>query len=191
MKLFYVYLFVPFLAFGSGFFEEGHHYLSKKFSGEVKYTCFIETVDEGIPVTPIYQKKCKGQRIFPALRSHFTYNKPIKANKVVFTVYQNGKKIRKKSFRYDSKNGKTKRPVNLFETGQLKFPLLPREGNSTVKYELKNWFKTVASGEIKITIEEREPKRCQFQKMGYIGGCLYNKIRVCEKHFRTCREVQN
>lgn len=147
-----------------------------RLSGQIHVTCYERGQRDSAYVN------CRDSYLSPSIRSKFTYDSGVKADKVTLTYTNSSGKTKTKSSRL--RGNESRENFNLWIWTLTQRPLL-KSGENTIEYKLSNDGSTVETGSFDVLVEPLPVRTCGYRsyRSSRLSDCK-NASYVCAQYFR-------
>ncbi|WP_372652687.1 hypothetical protein [Halobacteriovorax sp.] len=144
--------------------------------GQIHLTCYERGERASVYVN------CSDSYLTPSIRSKFTYDSGIEADKVTLTYTNTSGKTKTKSSKI--KGNESRENFNLWIWTLTQRPLL-KAGENTIDYKLTNDGSTVETGSFDVLVETQAVRTCGYRsyRSSRLSDCR-NASYVCGQYFR-------
>ena len=168
--------------FGQTGLKQGDKFENHRIQGQIRVSCFERGQSDYAYVN------CSDSYLTPSIRSKFTFDSGVNADKVKLTYVNSSGKTKTKSSKI--KGSESRENFNLWIWTLTQRPLL-KSGENTIKYTLTNSGSTVESGEFDVLVESLPVRTCGYRSYtsSRLSDCR-NASNVCAQYFRQMNDCQ-
>jgi hypothetical protein len=169
-------------AYGATGFSAGSEFKNHRIQGPITVRC-----NDGRE-SRISQVTCRASYLSPTMRSKFSYDSGVAADKVKITYTNSRGKNKTKSSKV--KQAESTRSFNLWIRTLTQRPLL-KSGQNELSYKLYKKGSVVESGEFTVNVETQPVRYCPYRSYysSSINDCT-NSMYICDRYFREHNDCQ-
>ncbi|ATH07800.1 hypothetical protein BIY24_07515 [Halobacteriovorax marinus] len=160
--------------------KEGERFENHRIQGQIRISCHERGQSDFAYVN------CRDSYLTPSIRSKFTFDSGVNADKVKLTYTNSDGKTKTKSSRI--KGNESRENFNLWIWTLTQRPLL-KSGENTIEYKLTNNGSEVESGSFDVLVETLPVRTCGYRSYtsSRLSDCR-NASMVCAQYFRQMND---
>ncbi|PIK15598.1 hypothetical protein [Halobacteriovorax sp. JY17] len=162
--------------------KAGEKFENHRIQGQIRVSCYERGQSDYAYVN------CTDSYLTPSIRSTFTFDSGVEADKVELKYVNSSGKTKTKSSKI--KGNESRENFNLWIWTLTQRPLL-KSGENTIEYKLTNSGDTVETGSFDVLVETQAIRTCGYRSYtsSRLSDCT-NASNVCAQYFREMNDCQ-